>query len=425
MRQYGVFYDSSFTIFSGEYINMSDLKDGNEKFRKGQYSDALAFYNKAIQDSPGLRKILDVNIKLINKRKVGQRLSVGDFYESARAKTTEVTSSQLSLKKSSVSKGEVVFDMSYYRDQYPDVNKEKVDLLSHYINKGCLEGRKPHPFFTPLMKNIKYHEIYKSSLEATGIKLFPQKPLKPKEEKLVPRHIIKSLSSNEDIIKCVQEKTKNKIAIYSANIGIREDIANWEFIPGIDFYCFADKSSQVPTFVKYLDIDYYEYDHKRTALYYKTHAQSYFSPYEYVIWCDQNIKIKDFSSIKYLIDKDEFKIASFIHWGRDCLYDEAKAIIKSKREKGEVVEEQMEKYRKEGFPEHFGLFETNILVMKVKDSGLQMINKCWWSEIVAGAGRDQLSFTYALWSNKITCAAIEPFPLNSRNCDKYGYSYHG
>jgi hypothetical protein len=118
------------------------------------------------------------------------------------------------------------------------------------------------------------------------------------------------------------------------------------------------------------------------------------------------------------------KIASYAHWGRDCLYDEAEAIIKSQRETEEIVRLQIERYRSEGFPEHFGLFETNVMFLQHLDKNVTLLNETWWREIVAGARRDQLSFTYSLWRHGLKCSYIEEPPETARTSRKVKYFFH-
>ena len=40
-----------------------------------------------------------------------------------------------------------LFDATWYRARYPDVDKAGADPLVHYLNCGAREGRDPHPLF--------------------------------------------------------------------------------------------------------------------------------------------------------------------------------------------------------------------------------------------------------------------------------------
>ena len=40
-----------------------------------------------------------------------------------------------------------LFDATWYRERYPDVGRSNVDPLVHYLKRGGIETRDPHPLF--------------------------------------------------------------------------------------------------------------------------------------------------------------------------------------------------------------------------------------------------------------------------------------
>ena len=87
------------------------------------------------------------------------------------------------------------------------------------------------------------------------------------------------------------------------------------------------------------------------------------------------------------------------HQKADCLYDEAKTIVRIKKADKESVQKQMQKYKNEGFPHHYGFYECGVIIRKHNDQKCVDIMDTWWGEFINGAKRDQLSFMYAIWKN--------------------------
>lgn len=136
------------------------------------------------------------------------------------------------------------------------------------------------------------------------------------------------------------------------------------------------------------------------ARYIKTHPHEFFKNYDYSMFIDGNIRITcDIKPLLYsMIDADKM-IAIHRHQVRDCVYQEAKAIYAAGKGSLFDILKQIRTYRKEGFPSHYGLFETNIVIRKHNDKECIKIMDDWWNEMNAYTKRDQLSFTYVLWKN--------------------------
>ena len=129
------------------------------------------------------------------------------------------------------------------------------------------------------------------------------------------------------------------------------------------------------------------------------------SYYNFSIYIDGNIIIiKDINSILLQLNKKygNYNFYVPIHPDRDCIYDEAKAVMKLKKDKSKNVKLQIKKIKKNGFPEHYGLSENNILIRNHKDPSIIKFMKKWWKMIKKGSKRDQLSFMYIAWKYNFT-----------------------
>jgi len=93
------------------------------------------------------------------------------------------------------------------------------------------------------------------------------------------------------------------------------------------------------------------------------------------------------------------------HNKRDCIYNEAKYCIKLGKGNKDIILKQINKYRKEGFPENFGLYAPGIMLRK---NIIEVINfmKLWYNEVSKYSYRDQISFPYILWKSPIKFDAL-------------------
>ena len=57
-----------------------------------------------------------------------------------------------------------LFDESFYKRNYPDVNFDETDPLIHYLRKGSREGQAPHPLF-----DVSYYKYKNPDVESCGI----------------------------------------------------------------------------------------------------------------------------------------------------------------------------------------------------------------------------------------------------------------
>lgn len=118
---------------------------------------------------------------------------------------------------------------------------------------------------------------------------------------------------------------------------------------------------------------------------------------DYSIWVDGNISIiADYDKIisELLGDSD---IAVFTHPMRKCLYNEAEAAKKRiDNIYHTLIDEQLDKYKKENMPKNLALAECGIIIRKNNDI-VREFNERWWCEICRYTNRDQISFPYIWW----------------------------
>lgn len=132
---------------------------------------------------------------------------------------------------------------------------------------------------------------------------------------------------------------------------------------------------------------------------YKVLAHKYFSS-PITVYLDNNIALNVNSSIlcdQWLKDAD---MALFKHPWRDCIYNEREhARERLLPQFRPLLDEQVMRYRSEGFPPNFGLVECGMIIRR-NNAITTEFNERWWAEICRYTNRDQISFPYILWKMK-------------------------
>lgn len=89
------------------------------------------------------------------------------------------------------------------------------------------------------------------------------------------------------------------------------------------------------------------------------------------------------------------------HFGRDCIYEEGKAILTCKMDTKSKLDKTIKLLKKEGYPEHNGLYENNFIYRKHNEKEIVGLMNQWWQFINKYSRRDQMSLCYLLWKNKV------------------------
>lgn len=138
-----------------------------------------------------------------------------------------------------------------------------------------------------------------------------------------------------------------------------------------------------------------------------------FPDFDYYVWLDSNITLNDKNSIKWLIDKCYgYDFAFFRHYKRNSVLEEAEYIIKllknnneylSKRCKYELIEEQIEFYKKKQLFKNDKLFACGAFIYSKSMIFKQEFNimQQWYYHCCRFNVRDQISLPFLLDVNPI------------------------
>jgi hypothetical protein len=225
--------------------------------------------------------------------------------------------------------------------------------------------------------------------------------------------------------------SSNSTVIYTAIFGGKDELQNPTFVPpGCDFVCFTD--AEIKSSVWQIRKPIFDsFDPVRRARQHKVLAHKLFPEYKHSVWVDGNIIVR--GDVNKLIEKHltSSHMAIYDHVktvgdSRDCVYDEAAAIIEmgkngKYKDDPKLIEEQIARYKKEGYPSHHGLISSMELVRKHNEKDVADCMELWWSEIAKGSRRDQLSFNYAAWKLDFKPAIISE---DSRNNEFFLHTAH-
>ena len=81
------------------------------------------------------------------------------------------------------------------------------------------------------------------------------------------------------------------------------------------------------------------------------------------------------------------------HRDRDCVYAEAEICARIAKDDPALLQQQVERYRRSGYPERAGLWETQ-MVYRRNTPEVRALCTDWWREIESGSRRDQVSLPF-------------------------------
>lgn len=197
---------------------------------------------------------------------------------------------------------------------------------------------------------------------------------------------------------------KNKKVVYTCITDGYDTLSDPEYINGdFDYICFTNTSGFTSNIwdLRPLPQEVEGLSQVKKQRYVKINAHKLLSNYDISIWVDGSVDIR--GNLNTLLDKYVNKSSEAIfvpkHPKRDCIYDESNAVIAARKDKSEIVNPIMDRYKKEGFPKKYGLLQSNIMIRKHNDERCIKLMEAWFAELKDNSHRDQLSFNYVCWKN--------------------------
>ena len=247
-------------------------------------------------------------------------------------------------------------------------------------------------------------------------------------QKLSEEHIDRPLfdHSTDPADETIEDIKNNKIAIYTAFTGDYDTLKHPEVIDdNCDYICFTDNPDLESDLWKIIPMEESILDNNRKAKQYKLLPHKYLKDYKYSFWLDGTFKIKG-SIREYIYNniRANSKMLVVVHTERDCVYEEYKASKIIPRYPRAVMEEQVEFYKSQGFPAHYGLGVMGALFRQHNHPDVIKVMDDWWDENIKYTNQDQLSFAYVCWANDFHPSVSRIYYWDNEYWAKEGENYH-
>ena len=199
-------------------------------------------------------------------------------------------------------------------------------------------------------------------------------------------------------------KTKHNKVVYTCITGDYDSLLEPTYLcDDFDYICFTDNQNMTSDVweIRSLPKETDGLSQVKKQRYVKINPHKCLSEYDLSIWVDGNIELN--GDLNKFLDntlKDDCAIYIPKHPQRDCIYNEAEAVLSMKKDTIGNVIPQIDEYEKEGFPRNYGLVQSNIIVRKHNDKNCIKLMECWFDELKNKSHRDQLSFNYVCWKNQ-------------------------
>lgn len=182
--------------------------------------------------------------------------------------------------------------------------------------------------------------------------------------------------------------------IYTGIFSAYDDLKEPQIItPGWRYICYTDQdlTSDVWEIRK---VPLLPEGAQRTARYYKimfhTHITDKYSLYvdgSFLVNCNLDEWWNRFTS----------PMTCIAHPIRNCVYQEAQAVIRNKRKGIENIDQEIEDYQAMKIPRNNGIIQSGILMRELHPDTI-MLCKDWWGYLQKYSARDQLSFAAASYA---------------------------
>lgn len=196
----------------------------------------------------------------------------------------------------------------------------------------------------------------------------------------------------------------NKIVVYTCVTNGYDHVGEHKFADDVDYWYFTDREMSFGPESNFVPVMLNEawvptnLDPRRRAKYPKCWPwfSNILKEYDYAIWIDGSMQILDAEFPHKILEHMTNGWVISPHFdGRDCAYGEA--TIRPPKYANEPLDEQVEHYKKKGFPEHQGLYECGVMARDMKNPKVEEVGRRWLRENLEWSYQDQVSLPYVLW----------------------------
>lgn len=193
-----------------------------------------------------------------------------------------------------------------------------------------------------------------------------------------------------------------KIIVYSVNTGGYDEFREPKiYDPNIRYVLFTDNKYYKSKIWEVCHIDFVDskLDNRRKARYIKLNPHIVLPEHDVSIWIDHCYTPRFKNGEQFLKEIEHSQISCYQHNVRNCIYSEAEEVKNQKLDYIDLVNNQITRYKSEGFPSKLGLFDSGLTIRSNNDQ-VKIFNQSWWKEVSENSARDQLSQVYSSWKTK-------------------------
>lgn len=125
-----------------------------------------------------------------------------------------------------------------------------------------------------------------------------------------------------------------------------------------------------------------------------------FPEYNYSVYLDGNIQLVT-DPTEFINRMPAYGASFHRHVSRDCVFEEAKAILEQKKAPEDVMQELMDFLTEEQMPAHYGLLECPVIVRQHHSPVCIELMEAWWELFERFPYRDQMLLPYILYRRGI------------------------
>lgn len=197
------------------------------------------------------------------------------------------------------------------------------------------------------------------------------------------------------------------MAVYTAITGAYDDYVEPPVHDAYDAVLFSDQSNDPAAVSVQLPESWPRLDDSRRSRFFKAVPNRVLGEYPVTFWIDASIRFWQPLDLHALADRclRQADIAFFSFPTCDCAYKAAEICQKMRLDDPDLIQRQVDRYRREGFPADLGMVMGGFIFRRNTPDVIRF-NELWWSEIENGTKRDQISLNYALWKSRIVAARI-------------------
>lgn len=201
---------------------------------------------------------------------------------------------------------------------------------------------------------------------------------------------------------CTEMENVGRCVIYTAIAGDYDQLREPVYVdPNCDYVCFTDNPKLTSNVWEIRALPDWKKDANRSAKQIKVLPHRFLPEYDCSIWVDGAFEITGNLRELMQIYMRNSNILCFMHYRRAHVYEEAEVVGQAGFDMADKISEQMELYRKEGFMDDNELIAGGVLFRKHHQPEVIRLMESWWKEIINHSRRDQLSFNYCAWKEKV------------------------